>query len=133
MQTMIAQKRFCGRDFTKEEFSLIQEVVGTCGGISRRELAHTVCELLEWKRPGGGLKNRECQDLLEMLEGKGVLKLPEKRRTGYNGPQKSIAELPCEEPYSTLTGSVEFFTPLDEHDQIKGVLSFKHLRNRYSL
>jgi len=113
MQTMIEQKRFCGRDFTKEEFSLIQEVVGTCGGISRRELAHTVCELLEWQRPGGGLKNRECQDLLEFLEGKGVLKLPEKRRTGYNGPQKRIAEVPCEEPYSILTGSIESFTPLD--------------------
>jgi len=113
MQTMIERKRFCGRDFTKEEFSLIQEVVDTCGGISRRELAHTVCELLEWKRPGGGLKNRECQDLLEFLEGKDVLKLPEKRRTGYNGPQKSIAEVSCDEPYSTLTGSVESFTPLD--------------------
>ena len=113
MQTMIKPKRFSGRDFTEDELSLIQEVVGTCGGISRRELAHTVCELLEWKRPGGGLKHRECQDLLELLEGKGVLKLPEKKRTGYNGPQKSIAEVPFEEPYSTLTGSVDSFTPLD--------------------
>ncbi|MCP3888617.1 MAG: DUF4338 domain-containing protein [Desulfobulbaceae bacterium] len=110
---MIEPKRFCGRDFTAEELSLIQEVVGTCGGISRRELAHTVCELLDWKRPRGGLKFRECQDLLELLEDKGALRLPEKRRTGYNGPQKSIAKVLCKEPYSSLTGSVEFFTPLD--------------------
>jgi hypothetical protein len=110
---MIEQQRFCGRDFTADELSLIQEVVATCGGISRRELAHTVCELLEWKRPGGGLKARECKDLLEHLEGKGILKLPEKKRSGWNGPQKSIAEVACEAPYSRLAGSVEDFAPLD--------------------
>lgn len=134
MQTMIEQKRFCGRDFTAEELSLVQEVVGTCGGISRRELAHTVCELLDWKRPGGGLKFRECQDLLELLEDKGALSLPEKRRSGYNGPQKSIAKVPCKEPYSTLTGSVESFTPLDvqrvrsreQRDVFKDLISRYH-------
>lgn len=113
MQTTIELQRFCGREFTPDEVSLVQEVVDTCSGISRRELAHTVCELLKWKRPGGGLKARECQGLLELLEGKGALKLPEKRRNGYNGPLKSIAKVVCEQPYSTLTGSVEAFTPLD--------------------
>ncbi|MCP4666971.1 MAG: DUF4338 domain-containing protein [Deltaproteobacteria bacterium] len=107
------QQRFCGREFTADEVLMIQEVVDTCGGISRRELAHTVCELLEWKRPGGGLKARECQDLLELLESKGILKLPGKRRKGSNVPQKIIAGTPCEGPYSTLTGSVEAFTPLE--------------------
>jgi hypothetical protein len=113
MQKKIKPKRFCGRDFTEDELSLIQEIVGTCGGISRRELAHTVCELLDWRRPGGGLKFRECQDLLELLEDKEAIRLPEKRRTGYNGPQKSIAQVLPKEPYSTFTGSVESFTPLD--------------------
>ena len=111
MQTTIEPKRFCGRDFTAQELLLIQEVVGTCGGLSRRELAHTVCELLDWKRPGGGLKFRECQDLLELLEASEALSLPAKRRTGYNGPQTCIEQVPCKEPYSTLSGSVEFFTP----------------------
>ena len=113
MQTLIKQQKFCGRVFQAEEVSLIQDVVDTCIGISRRELAHTVCELLEWKRPGGGLKFRECQDLLELLENKDLLKLPKKRRSGWNGPQKIIPDTPCEDPYSTLTGSVEEFLPLD--------------------
>ena len=113
MQKMIKPKRFCGREFTVEELSLIQEVVGTCGGISRSELAHTVCELLDWKRAGGGLKFRECRDLLELMEAKGTLSLPEKRRTGHNVPQKRIAKVPCKEPYSSLAGSVESFTPLE--------------------
>jgi len=49
-------QQFCGRAFTREELSLIQEVVETCAGISRTELSHTVCELLEWRRANGGLK-----------------------------------------------------------------------------
>jgi hypothetical protein len=133
MQTKIETKRFCGREFTTEELSLIQEVVGTFGGISRRELAHTVCELLDWKRPGDGLKFRECQDLLELLEASGILSLPAKRRTGYNGPQKCIAQVPCKEPYSALSGSVESFTPLEvQRVQSRGQRDlFRDLVSRY--
>ena len=134
MPSTIEKQIFCGREFTTAEVSLIQEIVDTCGGISRRELAYTVCELLEWRRPGGGLKARECHDLLELLEGKGVVSLPAKRKTGYNGPQKSIAESPVKEPYSTLTGSVEDFTPLvvervqtrPQRDLFKDLLSRYH-------
>ena len=112
MQT-IKPQTFCGREFTGEEISLIQEVVVTCGGISRLELAHTVCELLEWKRPNDRLKARECRDFLELLEDKGVLTLPEKKRKGKAGSQKIIPEIPCRQPDSTLSGSVEEFTPLE--------------------
>jgi hypothetical protein len=109
----IKQQTFCGREFTGEEISLIQEVVGTCGGISRRELAHTVCELLEWKRPNDRLKARECSDLLELLESKGALNLPEKKRKGKTGSKKIISKSPYVQPSSTLSGSVEEFTPLE--------------------
>jgi len=112
MQT-IKQQTFCGREFTGEEISLIQEVVATCGGISRRELAYTVCELLEWKRPNDRLKARECSDLLELLESKGALNLPEKKRKGKTDSQKIVPERPCGQPSSILSGSVEEFTPLE--------------------
>ncbi len=129
----IAQ-RFCGRDFTAKEVALIQEVVDTCGGISRSELAHTVCELLDWKRPSGGLKARECKDLLEILEEKGALKLPEKRSGGNKVPQKIIAATPADTPYSTLTGSVEEISPLlvervktrEQRDLFKTLLAQYH-------
>jgi hypothetical protein len=113
MQTAIKPQIFCGRNFSAEDLLMIQEVVNTCGGISRYELAHTICELLEWKRPGGGLKARECKDLLEILEEKKVLELPEKRKTGYIGSQKFKEETQEEVPYSGLTGSVEEFSPMD--------------------
>jgi hypothetical protein len=113
MQTATDQQRFCGREFTTEEVSLIQEVVETCAGISRLELAHTVCELLEWKRPGGGLKARECRDLLERLESQRVLMLPYKKSCGSSKPRKCIMPAEKGQVHSELTGSVEEFAPLD--------------------
>lgn len=113
MQTSIKPQRFCGRNFSTDELLIIQDVVSTCKGLSRNELAHTVCELLDWKRPMGGLKARECKDLFEALKTKGILELPEKRQTGHCGPQKFKKEVTDNEPYSRLSGSVEEFAPLD--------------------
>ena len=133
MLTARDQQRFCGREFTPEEVLLIQEVVETCAGISRTELAHTVCELLEWKRPGGGLKARECRDLLERLESQGVLRLPAKKSPGSSQSRKSIAPAAEGQMHSALTGSVEAFAPLDvqlvETRQQRQL--FKELVSRY--
>ncbi len=113
MPTIVKQQRFCGREFSAQEVSLIQEVVQTCAGISRKELANTVCELLDWKRPPGGLKVRECRDLLERLESQGVLTLPDKKPTGSTAPRKhKVVTAGTASPYSALCGSVEEFAPV---------------------
>jgi hypothetical protein len=57
-----------------------------------------VCELLEWKRPGGGLKNHECRQLLERLEAEGFLTLPELRKLGGRGPRRADLSTPYFEP-----------------------------------
>ena len=133
MPTATNRQRFCGREFTPEEVLVIQEVVQTCAGISRTELAHTVCELLEWKRPGGGLKSRECRDLLERLEIQGVLTLPAKKSPASSQSRKSIAPAAEGQVHSALTGSAEAFAPLDvqlvetwQHRQL-----FRELVSRY--
>lgn len=113
MHGSIGQQRFSGREFSAEEVSVIQEVVDTCRGVSRNELANTVCELLDWKRPSGRLKTRECLDLLVQLEGKGILELPVKRQDGYRGPRKCKSEVQPDRPFSVFTGSVEEFAPLE--------------------
>jgi len=133
MITAKENQRFCGREFTREELSLIQEVVKTCAGISRTELAYTVCELLDWKRAGGGLKVQECRDLLERLESQGVLTLPAKKSPGSRKSRKSIAPAGDGQVHSELTGSVEAFAPLDvqlvESRQQRQL--FKDLVSRY--
>ena len=73
--------RFSGKVFTPTDVALIREVVETCAGVSRKELANTVSELLGWTRPGGALKEPECLAVLERLEATGLLALPEKQKT----------------------------------------------------
>ena len=112
MANTIKQLSFCGRQFSAQEVSLIQEVVQTCSGISRKELANTICELLDWRRPAGGLKERDCRDLLERLENQGVLRLPDKRPTGSTVARKYKEAAGAATFYSALYGSVEAFAPL---------------------
>ena len=133
MPTSTKQQQFCGREFSAQEVALIREVVQTCAGISRTELAHTVCELLDWKRAAGGLKARECRDLLERLESQGVLTLPGKKPTGSTAPRKYKATIGNEGPYCTLTGSVEEFAPVTVQlvEQPAERQLFKELVGRY--
>ena len=59
------------------------------------EIARTVCELLEWTRPSGGLKNHECRQLLERLQAEGFLQLPELRKLGGRGPRRADVSAAC--------------------------------------
>jgi len=133
MEMAANQMSFCGREFSADEVSLIQEVIETCAGISRLELAHTVCELLEWKRPGGGLKARECRDFLERLETQGILTLPNKKSCGSSKPRKRISPAKEGQIHGELSGSVEEFAPLDVQlvEDRQQRLLFEELLSRY--
>jgi hypothetical protein len=71
--------RFLGDRIQREDLKLIQEIVASCDGLSRMELARTVCELMGWRRRNESLKGRECREFLEKLDARGVVVLPEKR------------------------------------------------------
>ena len=87
------------------ELALIQEVVGTCGGLSRMELAATVCELLGWKRRTGSLKARECREFLEKLQSQGGLVLPAKRPGRPAGKATEVPVTARGEPGARLVGT----------------------------
>lgn len=79
---------FCGRRFTAQEVELMREVAQDYAGLGVTEIARTICELLEWKRPNGGLKNHECRQLLERLQCEGAVALPALRNRGGRGPRR---------------------------------------------
>ena len=89
---------FCGRTFGHHELELMRQIAAQFSGLGVTEIARTVCELLEWKRPNGGLKNHECRQLLERLAAEGALTLPELRRLGGRGPRRIDISAPCLEP-----------------------------------
>jgi hypothetical protein len=71
--TIGAGLTFCGRELRPEEFDLIRQITREFSTLSLTELALTVCELLEWRRPNGGLKSRECYAFLQALHSRGLL------------------------------------------------------------
>jgi len=82
---------FCGRTFLPAEVHLIREVAAGFRALSLTEISRTVCELLEWKRPNGRLKNHECRLLLEKLSAAGLVTLPPLRQSGPRGPRVVIS------------------------------------------
>ena len=89
---------FCGRTFGTGELELMRQTAREFSALGVTEIARTVCELLEWKRPSGGLKNHECRQLLERLQAEGFLKLPDLRPRGGMGPRRADISRSCLEP-----------------------------------
>jgi len=125
--------RIHGRTFGPPEIALIRDIVATCAGVSRRELANTISELLAWTRPSGGLKEPECLALLARLEADGLLRLPTKHQTKPVGSGTSVPHTARGEPGTPLTGRVETFAPvhvdLVETDEARQL--FRELIGRY--
>jgi hypothetical protein len=88
----------CGRRFTAQDVELMRQVTHDYAGLGVTEIARTICELLEWKRPNGGLKNHECRQLLERLQAEGVVTLPALRNLGGRGPRREDLSQPRGEP-----------------------------------
>lgn len=101
-----------GRMFVASEIALIGEVVDTCRGLSRKELANTISELVGWTRANGSLKEAECLLLLARLEAQGLLRLPAKQQTRPVGSVTSIPHTDAGEPGEPLWGRVETFGPV---------------------
>jgi len=67
---------------------LMHQIALEFSALGVTEFARTVCDLLEWKRPTGGLKNHECRQLLERLQAEGFLQLPDLRKLGGRGARR---------------------------------------------
>lgn len=103
---------FTGRTFTVEELQVIRTLTRDCAALPRTELAYTLCELLDWRRPTGRLKNHEGRLLLEHLAAKGLVTLPPVRlAAAHRGPRPAPRSAQGA-PAPALVGSVRDVAPL---------------------
>jgi hypothetical protein len=130
---MEPQWSFCGRPVTRRQIELIREVAGNYPALSRTELAQTVCELLGWKRPAGGLKWRECLDLLSRLEADAVVELPAKQVRRPVGSKTHIPVTAGGDPGAELTSEVGEISPisLERVREERDRLLFRELIGRH--
>lgn len=88
---------FGGRRFTRKQLKQVQQTVETFKNLSRWELAQTICEHLDWKTANGTNKSSSGLALLEALEARGIITLPEKRHS-RNPAQRLIESANVETP-----------------------------------
>jgi Domain of unknown function (DUF4338) len=103
---------FCGHALTDSEWALIRRITREFANLALTELAATVCELLEWRRPNGGIKSRECYLFLRELHRRGWLPwLPapqsRHRRAGRASAAAELAASPV-----LLTGPLQQYRPI---------------------
>ncbi len=104
---------FCGRPVTRAELDLIRDIVHDFPALSVGELSKTICELLDWRRPTGGLKNHECFLFLQELKSRGWLPcLPELRPAFSRGPRK-VALDARSEPHAPMLSTLAECLPLE--------------------
>lgn len=88
--SMNTQLYFCGTLVTSKQLKLVTQIVTSYPKLSRTELANTLCEILDWKRPNGKLKTIECRQLLETLHERSIISLPPSQ---IGRPRGSITEV----------------------------------------
>jgi hypothetical protein len=104
---------FVGQPVGREDLDLIRSVVEDFAGLSREELAATVCELLGWTRATGRLKARECREWLERLETAGLITLPPKRVGRPVGTRTHVPVTERGEAQAAITGTVRDIAPIE--------------------
>lgn len=103
---------FCGRVVTASELDLVRQIIVDFPRLSQAELAHTICELLEWRRPNGKLKSPECVEWLQKLQQQqGLPGLPELRVTKPRGAHRFHADRQSD-PQPALRGRLADYQPL---------------------
>ena len=72
--------RYCGRDFTQQELKQIRELIAEDAGRTRAELSRLTCQILDWFKPDGSLKDMSCRVAMLRMAEDGLITLPPPRR-----------------------------------------------------
>jgi len=103
---------FCGRPLTEAELGLIRGITREFANLALTELAATICELLQWRRPNGNLKSRECYLFLRELHLRGWLPwLPAPRPGHHRTPLVKLTTTPAPS-LPSLSAPLDHYQPI---------------------
>lgn len=77
--------RYCGRDFSAEEFAHLRHLIQCKTDLNRAQLSRLVCEELGWLRPDGRLKDMSCRVAMLRMQRDGLITLPPPQKKNANG------------------------------------------------
>jgi len=92
--------RYCGRDFIPEELEQIRSLIKHNPKFNRTRLSREVCQMFQWLKPDGKLKDMSCRVAMLRMEKDGLIALPPSTRTKQ--PVKKIVFTPVTDPQSPV-------------------------------
>ena len=72
--------RYCGRDFSDAELTLIRTLISEDPKHNRSALSRLTCQAINWHKSDGGLKEMSCRVAMLRMQKDGLIQLPSPQR-----------------------------------------------------
>ena len=102
---MSSPVRYCGREFTVSQMEAIQSLIADTPSANRAQLSRFVCQILDWRRPDGRLKEMSCRVAMLGMHRDGRITLPPPQKGNGNGRPYSRRTLQAEPELSPVAAS----------------------------
>jgi len=102
--------RYCGREFTSQEFKQIRSLINQNPKFNRMRLSKEVCRILQWLKPDGDLKDMSCRVAMLRMHRDGLIELPPPSHK--KPPQKKIQFTSKTDPQSPVVCSANQLSQL---------------------
>jgi len=73
---------YCGREFGADEIQAIKRLMEQDPSLKRSPLSRQLCQMFEWTKPNGELKDMTCRVALTRMQADGLLTLPPSQMAG---------------------------------------------------
>ena len=116
---------------TEDLLSQINQVIAEHPDWGRERISIHLCELWDWRVPGGQVKDISCRDMLRALDKSGSIKLPAPLSTFGQNPHRGIKHLTHDT--TPIACSLNHLRPLriEAVENGKGLAEFKSLVDQY--
>jgi hypothetical protein len=99
--------RYCGRAFTVSQMEAIQSLIADTPSANRAQLSRLVCQILDWRRPNGSLKEMSCRVAMLGMHRAGLITLPPPQKGNGNGRPYRRRTLQAEPELVPVTDSAD--------------------------
>ena len=107
MKSTSPGKRYSGRVFDAQAIEQIRALIQAHPGTNRQQLSYRVCEVFDWRKPDGSLKDMSCRVALLRMHREGLIKLPASRHKV--NPCRSFTRRTAQaQPEAPLEGAMAF-------------------------
>ncbi len=106
---------YCGRDFSAEEIQMIRDLMQENQDLKRSPLSRKLCELWNWTKANGELKDMTCRVALLRMQADGLFTLPPSIHRSSTRRPAHCPATPASDPQTPIKVAVHELDALTLH------------------